>query len=215
MGLGNTDIIPQRSSSVLTSKSIPSHRNIHVLIVLLALNCSGQWFWDPQWLLVILGKHTKRPSLPNQLRAFLSYLIQYLITSLEFWATALSSMQFLTNFQTGKTPFGKTHCSSASLKSSWCLVQLVPKPGTLTCPQTGEPYRLNPRTWIVPLIWEPYQLAALTVMSSERLPTRATICCFLFLPAEKSDNTMFFSKQFIQEPFNIMHESLSRNQSLQ
>ena len=52
-------------------------------------------------------------------------------------------------------------------------------------------------------------------MSSERLPTRATICCFLFLPAEKSDNTMFFSKQFIQEPFNIMHESLSRNQSLQ
>jgi hypothetical protein len=79
-------------------------------------------------------------------------------------------MQFLTNFQTGKTPFGKTHCSSASLKSSWCLVQLVPKPGTLTCPQTGEPYRLNPRTWIVPLIWEPYQLAALTAMSSECPP---------------------------------------------
>jgi hypothetical protein len=26
---------------------------------------------------------------------------------------------------------------------------------------------------------------------------------------------MFFSKQFIQEPFKIMHESLSRNQSLQ
>jgi hypothetical protein len=41
------------------------------------------------------------------------------------------------------------------------------------------------------------------------------LCHFLFLPAEKSDNTTFFSKQFIQEPFNIMHESLSRNQSLQ
>jgi hypothetical protein len=40
-------------------------------------------------------------------------------------------------------------------------------------------------------------------------------CGFLFLPVEKSDNTTFFSKQFIQEPFNIMHESLSRNQSLQ
>jgi hypothetical protein len=40
-------------------------------------------------------------------------------------------------------------------------------------------------------------------------------CCFLFRPAEKSDNTTFFLKQFIQEPFNIMHESLSRNQSVQ
>ena len=66
MGLRNTDIIPQRSSSVLTSGSIPSHRNIHVLIALLVLNCSGQLFWDPQLLSVILGKHTNRPSLPNQ-----------------------------------------------------------------------------------------------------------------------------------------------------
>ena len=57
MGLRNTDIIPQRSSSVLTSGSIPSHRNIHVLIALLVLNCSGQPFWDPQLLSVILGKH--------------------------------------------------------------------------------------------------------------------------------------------------------------
>ena len=57
MGLRNTDIIPQRSSSVLTSRSILSHRNIHVLIVLLALNCSDQPFWDPQRLSVILGKH--------------------------------------------------------------------------------------------------------------------------------------------------------------
>jgi hypothetical protein len=36
------------------------------------------------------------------------------------------------------------------------------------------------------------------------------VCHFLFRPAEKSNNTTFFSKQFIQEPFNIMHESLSR-----
>ena len=128
MGLRNTDIIPQRSSSVLTSRSIPSHRNIHVLIALLVLNCSGQPFWDPQLLSVILGKHTNRPSLPNQLRALLSHLIQRLITSLEFCATSLSSMQFLTNFQTGKAPFGKTLCSSANLNSQWCLVQLVPNP---------------------------------------------------------------------------------------
>jgi hypothetical protein len=121
-------LIPQCSSSVLTSGSIPSHRNIHVLIAPLVLNCSGQSFWDPQLLLVILGKHTNRPSLSNQLRALLSHLIQCLITSLEFCATSLSSMQFLTNFQTGKTPFGKTPCSSANLKSQWCLVQLVPNP---------------------------------------------------------------------------------------
>ena len=47
------------------------------------------------------------------------------------------------------------------------------------------------------------------------LCARVEVCRFLFWPAEKSDNTTFFSKQFIQEPFNIMHESLSRNQSLQ
>ena len=40
-------------------------------------------------------------------------------------------------------------------------------------------------------------------------------CCLRFWPAEKGDNTKFFSKQFIQEPFNIMHESLSRNQYFQ
>jgi hypothetical protein len=64
MSFRNTDIIPQCSSSVLNSGSIPSHRNIHILIVPLARNCSGQTFWEP--LMVILGKHTNIPSLPNQ-----------------------------------------------------------------------------------------------------------------------------------------------------
>jgi hypothetical protein len=55
-----------QSSSVLTSRSTPSHRNIHILIALLVLNCSGQLLWDPQLLSVILGKHTNRPSRPCQ-----------------------------------------------------------------------------------------------------------------------------------------------------
>jgi hypothetical protein len=46
-----------QSSSVLTSGSTPSHRNIHVLTAPLVLNCSGQPFWDPQLLSMILGKH--------------------------------------------------------------------------------------------------------------------------------------------------------------
>jgi hypothetical protein len=79
-----------QSSSVLTSGSIPSHRNIHIFIVLLVLNGSDQPFWDPQLLSVILRKQTNRPSLPNQLRVFLSHLIQHLITSLEFCATSFS-----------------------------------------------------------------------------------------------------------------------------
>ena len=54
-----------QSSSVLTSGSTPSHRNIHVLIALLVLNCSGQPFWDPQLLLVILGKQTDPLSQTN------------------------------------------------------------------------------------------------------------------------------------------------------
>jgi hypothetical protein len=29
------------------------------------------------------------------------------------------------------------------------------------------------------------------------------ICCLLFRPAERSDDTAFFSKKFIQEPFNM------------
>jgi hypothetical protein len=63
MGLRNTDIIPQHRSSVFNSGSIPSHRNIHVLIALLVLNCSVQPFWDPQLLSVILGKHKQTLSL--------------------------------------------------------------------------------------------------------------------------------------------------------
>ena len=120
MGLRNTDIIPQRSSSVLTSGSIPSHRNIHVLIALLVLNCSGQPFWDPQLLSVILGKHKQTlspkpiesaPLSPDSAPHYLSGVLCHIF---------------------------KTPCSSANLKSPWCLVQLVPKPGTLTCPKTGN-----------------------------------------------------------------------------
>jgi hypothetical protein len=140
MGFGNTDIIAQCSSSVLTSGSIPSHRNIHVLIVLLALNCSGQPFWDPQRLPVILGNHTNRPSLPNQLRALLSHLIQCLITSLEFCAISFSifyATHFSLTSRLAKPLLVNPPCSSAKLKSPWFLVQLVPKPGTLACPKTG------------------------------------------------------------------------------
>jgi hypothetical protein len=57
-----------QSSSVLTSGSIPSHRNILVLIVLLALNCSDQPFWDPQLLLMILRKH-KQTLLPKPIES--------------------------------------------------------------------------------------------------------------------------------------------------
>ena len=65
MGFGNTDIIPQCSSLVLTNGSISSHRNTHTLIVLLVLNCYGQLFWDPQRLSVILGKQTDPLSQTN------------------------------------------------------------------------------------------------------------------------------------------------------
>ena len=46
-----------QSSSVFTSGSTSSHRNIHVLTAPLVLNCSGQPFWDPQLLSMILRKH--------------------------------------------------------------------------------------------------------------------------------------------------------------
>jgi hypothetical protein len=60
-----------QSSSVFTSGSTFSHRNIHVLTAPPALNCSGLPLWDLQLLSMILRKQTNRPSRPNQLRALL------------------------------------------------------------------------------------------------------------------------------------------------
>ena len=66
MGLGNTDKIPQRGSSVITTGSILNTRNIHAVPTPLILDCSGQPLQDPQRLSMILRKHTNRPSRPNQ-----------------------------------------------------------------------------------------------------------------------------------------------------
>ena len=57
MGLGNTDKIPQRGSSVITMGSILNTRNIHAIPTPLILDCSGQPLRDPQWLLMILGTY--------------------------------------------------------------------------------------------------------------------------------------------------------------
>jgi hypothetical protein len=71
--------------------SILNTRNIHAVPTPLILDCSGQPLQDPQRLSMILRKHTNRPFCPSQLRALLSYLIQRLITSLEFCAISFST----------------------------------------------------------------------------------------------------------------------------
>ena len=141
MGFGNTDIIPQCSSSVLTSGSIPSHRNIHVLIVLLALNCSGQPFWDPQLLSMILRKHKQtlspKPiestplspdSVPHYLSGVLRHIFLYLLCN-----------SLLTNFQTGKTPFGKPPLFLCKTQVPMVLGATCPETGNLSLSQNRDP----------------------------------------------------------------------------
>ena len=63
---GNTDMMPHRSSSLLhpvTIISIPRRISITPLVI---LQHSSQSFRYPQWLAVVLGKHTNRPSRPHQ-----------------------------------------------------------------------------------------------------------------------------------------------------
>jgi hypothetical protein len=65
-GFGKTDMMPHRSSSLLypiTILSIPRRISITPLVI---LQHSSQLFRYPQWLAVVLGEHTNRPSRPHQ-----------------------------------------------------------------------------------------------------------------------------------------------------
>jgi hypothetical protein len=120
-----------QSSSVLTSRSIPSHRNIHVLIALLALNCSDQPFWDTQLLLMILGKHKQtlspKPlkssplspdSVPHYRSGVLCHIFLYLLCN--FSSTSRPAKPLLV-----KPP---VPLQTSSPHGAWCNLSLTREP---------------------------------------------------------------------------------------